>query len=60
MSRECFTGSRYVRRQFTKVYCRSCGRPLHECIIGTEVMCPKCNTWTIAGKDYSAKESVAV
>ena len=40
--------SRYTKKKFVFVACYNCERPLARVLYGTETMCPKCNTWTVA------------
>ena len=41
--------SPYVKRKFTKVYCKKCDRMVAEVLKGSEVYCYTCSTWLIAG-----------
>ena len=43
--------SRYTKKKFIFVACYNCERPLARVLKGTETMCPKCNTWTVAGDE---------
>lgn len=40
--------SRHVQRKFVRMVCWRCDRPLHDVLVGTEVMCPVCNHWYVA------------
>lgn len=41
----------HIKRNFVPVHCYHCDIPLHTVLIGTEVMCPRCNRWYTAERE---------